>query len=83
MEYDEIKITTRREIAICEGAIERLEIIVASMERKYGRDSNDFFRDPDCTPHPYGREIILWQESFSALLRWKERLAEHMEIMKL
>ena len=83
MKYDEIKITTRREINICEHAISKLEKIIASMERKYGKGSKDFFRELEGTPHPYDSDIVHWYESFSALTRWKERLAAHQEIMKL
>lgn len=82
MTYDEIRITTRREINICEQAIKRLEKFVASMESRYGRKSDDFFQETDINAHANDRDIIRWHESVDALKRWKERLAAHEEIMK-
>lgn len=83
IEYDEIRITTRREIAVCEGAIRKLEKIIGEMEEKYHRTSIDFLREyGQSTPSPHG-EMTRWHDSCRALDRWKERLAAHWQIMKM
>ncbi len=81
MEYDEIRITTRREIAICEQAIKKIKRELAAVEKKHGI-SNEVFLDS------YSQQVVSpdsemsrWYEMCSALERWKERLAEHRRIM--
>lgn len=81
--YDEIKITTRREITICEEKISRLQEIIAALEKKYRRNSDDFFSKTGSSSEHPEKEISYWQESLQALARWKERLAAHQEIMKI
>ena len=83
MEYDEIRITTRREITICEAEINRLEKDIAALERKYGKGSDEFFRDHNVDLLPADKDISRWHESRLALVRWQERLAAHQQIMKL
>jgi hypothetical protein len=82
LQYDEIRITTRREIVICERAIKKLEEVVGAMEDKHRTSSAAFLKDFDPAAHP-DHELNHWYESWSALLRWKERLAEHRRIMEM
>jgi hypothetical protein len=81
MEYDEIRITTRREINVCEGAIGKLELLVSGFEKKYHMTSADFLRDANLTGTPASDDLTRWRDSFLALCRWKERLKAHREIM--
>jgi hypothetical protein len=83
IEYDEIRITTRREINVCEGAIRKLEKQIGAMEKKHKTTSADFLREfyPLATP-PKG-ELTRWHDSCYALERWKERLSAHRQIMKI
>ncbi len=83
MEYDEIRITTRREIVICEKAIKRLEKVVEGMEAKYTLSSSRFLRDFDPLTSPVNGEFIEWYDSCLALQRCKERLSAHWQIMKM
>ena len=83
IEYDEIRITTRREIAVCEGAIRKLKKIIEEMEEKYHKTSIDFLRDYDQSTHPPHGEMTRWHDSCCALDRWQERLAGHWQIMKM
>jgi hypothetical protein len=82
MGYDEIQITTRREINVCEGAIRKLEKVIMSMEKKYKTTSSDFLRDFDPHNSP-DDELKLWHDSCCALARWKERLSAHWQIMEM
>jgi len=81
--YDEIRITTRREISICKGAILKLERIIRGFEKKYPLAGADFAREAGLTTSVDTGDLTLWRDSRLALDRWKTRLQEHLEIMKL
>jgi hypothetical protein len=83
LEYDEIRITTRREMEICRQAIKKLEKLIADMEKKYCITSNEFLEDFDPNAVGHVKEKVRWYQSCLALERWKERLAEHQWIMEL
>ncbi len=83
MEYDEIRITTRREIEICLRAIKKLEKLLIAMEKKHSITSIEFLQNFDPETAQSGEEKVRWYQSCIALQRWKERLAEHQWIMEL
>lgn len=83
VEYDEIRITTRREISVCEGAIRKLETFIGLMEKKHGIDSADFLKNFDPVSDASDEELSLWHESCLGLERWKERLSAHRRIMAM
>jgi hypothetical protein len=83
MGYDEIQITTRREINVCKGAIKKLEKSIADWEKKYNLSSIDLRRDYDLYTHPPNGDFIQWHDSCIALERWQERLAAHWQIMEM
>jgi hypothetical protein len=83
MEYDEIRITTRREISVCKGAILKLEQIISGFEKKYQFASADFLEGAGQTARVEAGDMTPWRNSCLALDRWKDRLKEHLEIMKL
>jgi hypothetical protein len=81
MIYDEIRITTCREIKVCEGAIKKLEKAIGVLERKYNKTSSDFLHDFDPYEYPPNGELTHWHDNCCALERWKERLSAHWQIM--
>ena len=83
MKYDEIEITTRREINVCEGAIKKLEKVIGAMEIKYNKTSIDFLQNFDPYAYPIDGELIRWHDSCCALKQWKERLSAHWQIMNM
>ena len=84
MQYDEIRITTRREIHICEAAIKKLEHRIAAMEAKYRRKIADLQReDFDTIDGATHGELKRWRDDCLALQRWNVRLDEHRRIMAL
>lgn len=78
--YDEIRITTRREISICRTAIEKLEEILRGFEKQYGFAGPE---DSTLRDRMNAEDLDRWRDSRLALDRWKTRLKEHIEIMKL
>jgi len=83
MGYDEIRITTRREINVCEGAIRKLEKVIGAMEKKYNINSSDFLQDFDPCSSPPNDELTRWHDSCCALEQWKQRLSAHWQIMEM
>lgn len=81
LEYDEIRITTRREIDICRSAIKKLESSLAAMEEKYGRTSADLMAQMADSTRPADLEIQQWYDNCLALQSWRQRLAGHRRIM--
>jgi hypothetical protein len=82
MEYDEIRISTRREIAICRGWIKKLETLIETMGKKYNTTSADFLTDLDPRNPPDG-QMTRWHDSCCTLKRWKERLSAHLQILQI
>jgi hypothetical protein len=83
MESDEIRITTCREIKVCEGAIKKLEKVIGAMEIKYNSASNDFLQGFDPDNNLPNSELTRWYDSCYALEQWKERLSAHRQIMNM
>jgi uncharacterized protein (DUF342 family) len=83
MKYDEVRITTCREIKVCEGAIKKLTKAIAALEKKYNKTSREFLQDFDPYADQSNGELINWHDNCCALQRWKERLAAHRQIMEM
>jgi hypothetical protein len=82
MEYDEIRITTRREIDVCRGVVQKLEKLIRGFEEKYGMTSTDFSRNAALYDTPAANDLIRWKDSLLSLCRWKERLCAHLWVLK-
>jgi uncharacterized protein YllA (UPF0747 family) len=82
LEYDEIKITTRREIAVCEDAIRKLKKTIAVMEQKYHMSTAEFMKNVQAGADRSRKDFVQWYESLEALTRWEERLKGHMKIIE-
>jgi hypothetical protein len=81
METDEIRITTSREIKICEAAIRKLEKAIVAMEKKYQTTTADFLRNPELKNIASRVDLVHWRECYHALEQWRERLSAHRQIM--
>lgn len=75
MEYDEIRITTRREIEICRQAIARIERRILELESTVRSETGIV------PPGSQSRQQLL--DERAALDRWQRRLDEHRQIMEL
>ncbi len=81
LEYDEIRITTRREIDVCRSAIKKLEKYLAGMEEKYAMTSAQLMQQMAGDELTADQEMQRWYESCLALENWRRRLAGHRQIM--
>ena len=81
-EYDEIRITTSREIRICEQAIKKLKKIVYEMEIKYGMQTNMFLEKYGRGMLSETRDFISWKESYAGIGNWEARLKEYRDTIE-
>ena len=83
MEYDEIRISTRREISVCRDAIRKLEKTINGFTVQYGSQYADFTEDTDMSAGIDPEALSRWRDCRLALDRWKNRLDEHLRIMQM
>jgi hypothetical protein len=83
METDEIRITTSREIKVCEAAIRKLEKAIGAMEEKYHTTTAAFLRDQDLKDIQSRTDLVHWRDCCHALEQWRERLSAHRQIMNM
>ena len=81
--YDEIRITTRREINICRRAIRDLEKVIRGLEEKYHCVGAAVFDDAALPAGIGAADLSRWRNSRLALNRCRDRLQEHLRIMEM
>jgi len=80
--YDELFISTRREINVCEGAIRKLRRTLDDMEDKYRMGTQEFIGRFGRGELRESEDFLLWRESGEGLKRWEERLEGLREILQ-
>ena len=80
--YDELFISTRREIGVCESAIRKLRRILEDMEGRYRFDTQEFIGKLGRGELRENEDFLLWRESSEGLKNWEERLEGLREILK-
>jgi hypothetical protein len=79
--YDEVYITTRREIHLCEKAIERLKRKVAALEKKHAMTTADFAARFAAGELGKCGDFVLWHEAQVGIEGWGKRLRELEETL--
>ncbi|MCL5024126.1 MAG: hypothetical protein M1497_12320 [Nitrospirae bacterium] len=80
--YDELYISTMREIGVCRQTIRKLTKMLGRMERKYGMSTPEFlerFNAEDMRDH---KDYAKWHEGCEGLKNCEKRLKEHYEILR-
>jgi len=83
MTYDEVFISTKREIAVCEEKIRKLRGGLAEMERKYRLSTREFlerFTAGEMSGDA-NRDYRDWYAGYRGLRDWEERLEGYREIL--
>jgi phosphoglycolate phosphatase-like HAD superfamily hydrolase len=80
--YDELFISTRREINVCEGAIRKLRKTLEDMESKYRLETREFIARFGRGEFRENEDFLLWRESGEGLENWEERLEGLREILQ-
>jgi hypothetical protein len=83
LEYDEIRISTRREISICRDAIRELEKTINGFAEKYGSPGTELPGDTGLSAVIIPADLTRWRDCCLALDRWKSRLEEHLRILNM
>ncbi len=80
--YDEIYISTMREMDVCRDKIRECERIIAEMERSYGITTGDFLKRHAAGEMAGNADYVRWYECSEGLKSWTERLKGFEEILK-
>jgi hypothetical protein len=80
--YDELAISTMREMDVCVRAIRKLETVIADMERKYHLKTPEFMERFNKGGMEDNTDFINWHASYESLKRWEGRLKDFNDILK-
>ena len=81
--YDELFISTKREIAVCEDAMKKVRKTLAHMESRYAMSTPAFIEKVKNNDMGGNADYELWYSSFLGLGRWEERLEGLREILRI
>jgi hypothetical protein len=79
--YDELYISTMREMDVCRKSIKRLSKTLEDLERKYNLTTDIFiqrFRDGSMKDE---EDYRVWHSSYAGLKNWEKKLKEFHEIL--
>jgi hypothetical protein len=80
--YDELYISTMREISVCRKKIGKLKKDLGKMERNYGMTTEEFIRrfgEGGMRDHD---DFSVWHDCYVGLKNWEERLRGYHEILE-
>jgi hypothetical protein len=80
--YDELYISTMREIHVCRMKIEKMTAMIKDMERKYNLKTAEFIERFDEGGMRDSEDYTAWHDSYEGLKNWEERLREFHEILE-
>jgi len=80
--YDELYISTMREMDICASAIRKLGREIGNMERKYHLETSEFMERFTKGGMEKNNDFITWHASYERLKRLEGRLKEFKEILQ-
>lgn len=80
--YDEVYISTMREIKACENIIKKLRKSLDEMERRYNMKTDEFLKgfSPDRIGN--SKDFASWHDMHESLLLEEKRMAEFKEILQ-
>ena len=80
--YDELYISTMREMDVCAGAILKLERVIRDMERKYHLKTPEFMERFSKGGMEDNSDFVTWHASYVRLKHWEGRLKEFKDILR-
>lgn len=80
--YDEVYISTMREIKVCENTTKKLEKNLDEMERRYSMKTEEFLKRFGQGSIESNKDFVLWHGMYESLLLEEKRMAEFKEIMQ-
>ena len=82
VEYDELYISTMREMDICVHTIRKLERVIGDMERKYHLKTPEFMERFSKGGMVDNKDFMEWHASYDRLKHWEGRLREFEDILQ-
>jgi len=80
--YDELYISTMREIQVCRKNIKKLTALIRDLERKYNLTTSEFIGSSGEAVKGNSKDYAAWRESYEGLKNWEGRLREFNEILE-
>ncbi len=80
--YDELFISTMKEINVCKKAIRKLSRTLAGMETKYGLTTAEFIENFNDGRTVEEKDHVKWRDSFTGLKNWQQRIKELEQILR-
>jgi len=80
--YDEVYISTMREIHVCRRNIKKLTALIRDMERKYNMTTQEFIGSTGGAVKGNSEDCAVWRESYEGVKNWERRLREFNEILE-
>lgn len=81
IEYDEIGITTGREVLICRKYIKKFKKKIMNFENLYSITTEEFLKRINNKDLNKNKDFISWHESYTGLKNWEERLKEYKKFI--
>ncbi len=86
MNTDEYEISLSREITVCEGYVRKYQMLIHSLEERYGMTTSEFLERMRRGTLPSSACFAQWNMGAQALQYWTETLREYqgfLESMKV
>ena len=80
--YDEVYISTMREIKVCESTTKKLKKNLDEMERRYSMKTEEFLRRFGQGSIESNKDFVFWHDAYESLLLEEKRMAEFKEILQ-
>ena len=80
--YDEVFISTMKEINVCKNEIRKLSKVAYDMETKYNLSTVEFMERFNSGTMGEGKDYREWYDSYAGLKGWEQRLKEFQEILE-
>jgi len=80
--YDELYISTMREMDVCASAIRKLERVIGDMETKYNVQTHEFIERFSKGGMEDNKDFVSWHGSYERLKHWEGRLKEFKGILQ-
>ena len=80
--YDELYISTMREMDVCVSIVRKLERAIRDMERKYQLKTSEFIERFNKGGMEDNKDFMTWHTSYERLKHWESRLKEYEDILQ-
>ena len=82
MHTDEYEISLARELKVCESTIRKATRFLASMNTKYGLETELFIEQYNSGALGKSKEFNAWADSYKALQEWETRRQQYEELLR-